>query len=156
MLFAKFIVVKKPKSFMIENVSGITNKRNIDFLQELVEELSKEYEVSWDKYNLVDYGVPQERVRLFIVGIRKDIKGKFHFPAPSSKKFSVNDAIGDLPKKPDNINNHYDHPSYKLRKDEIPFAHKVPIGGNWRSLAIEDQNFYERSICSQWRENRFP
>ncbi len=142
MVFSNFIVNKKPKGFLMENVSGLSNKRNIDFLNELVDYLSTDYHVSWGKFNLVNYGVPQERVRIFIVGVRKDIGTKFEFPEESTKQYTIRDAIGDLPKKPNNVNNHDDLIKFKLRNDEKPFAHKIPVGKNWKSLEDEDQRAF--------------
>lgn len=142
MVFSQFIINKKPKGFLMENVSGISNKRNIDFLNKLVDFLSEEYHVTWGKFNLVEYGVPQERVRIFIVGVRKDIGDKFVFPEASKKQYSIKDAIKDLPKRPNNENNHDDLPAFKLRNDEKPFAHKIPVGKNWKSLPEEDQRAF--------------
>ena len=48
--------------------------------------------------NAVDYGVPENRERVFIVGIRNDIKVEWEFPRPShGKKISIKEAISDLP-----------------------------------------------------------
>lgn len=142
MIFSKFIVSKRPKGFLMENVSGLSNKRNIDFLYKLVDFLSDDYHVTWEKLNLVDYGVPQERVRIFIVGVRKDIGKKFEFPEKSSQQYSIRSAIDDLPKTPNNINNHDDLEMFKLRNDEKPFSHKIPVGKNWKALEEEDQRAF--------------
>lgn len=142
MLFSKMIVAKRPKGFLMENVSGISNKRNIDFLKSLVLCLSQDYNVHWGKYNLVEYGVPQDRVRVFIIGVRKDLGTSFEFPTKSLERYTIRDAIGDLPKVPDNFNNHYNLSKYKLRNDEKPYSHKILPGQNWKSLPIEDQKAF--------------
>lgn len=141
-IMCDFIINKKPKAFMLENVKGLTNKRNIGFLRDLISYLETFYTVSFEVVNCSEYGVPQKRERVFIIGIRKDIGAKFIFPERTKKVYSIIDAIGDLPKKPDNVNNHYDHKSYKLRKDEIPYIDKIPVGGNWKNLPIDDQKAF--------------
>ena len=141
-IICDFIITKKPKSFFLENVKGLANKRNIGFLNELISYLSTEYNVTYEIINCADYGVPQERERVFIIGIRKDLNARFEFPEKSSFRYSILDAIGDLPKKPNNINNHDDLKSFKVRNDEKPFIDKVPEGGNWKSLPIKDQKAF--------------
>lgn len=142
LIISNCIIENEPKGFMLENVSGISNKRNIHFLEKIISILSEKYDVTCEKVNCLDYGVPQERVRIFIFGVRKDLKKEFSLPQKSEKIFTVRDAIGDLPKKPNNINNHDDLPQFKLRNDEKPFAHKVPVGKNWKSLPVEDQKAF--------------
>jgi DNA (cytosine-5)-methyltransferase 1 len=46
--------------------------------------------------NAVDYGVPQDRKRVFFIGYRKDLNKRFHFPEPLSRKVSLQEAIFDL------------------------------------------------------------
>lgn len=136
------IKYKKPKAFLIENVSGITQKKHKDYFHKLLNLATDEYNISWELLNCVNYGIAQGRKRVFIVGIRKDIKETFNMPETSNVIYSIRDAIGDLPQRPNNINNHDDSKSFKLRKDEIPFAHKIPVGSNWRSLCEEDQKAF--------------
>lgn len=58
------------------------------------------YDVSLTLVNASDYGVPQDRKRVFYIGFRKDLNIKFQFPAPttasSESKRTLKDAIGDL------------------------------------------------------------
>ncbi len=141
-IMCDFIVNNKPKSFFLENVKGLSDKRNRGFLDSLIEYLSTEYEVTWDVINCYEYGVPQVRERVFIIGIRKDIGKKFQFPEKSLGRFNIFDAIGDLPQKPNNINNHDDLKAFKIRNDEKPYVDKIPVGKNWKSLEVEDQKAF--------------
>ena len=137
----KTILTKKPKAFLIENVSGLINKRNRPFFDELIREFSKEYKVSWELVDCADYGVPQKRVRVFIIGIRKDLNKIFEFPEKSDYRMSVSDAIGDLPKDPcRSIPNHGE--DCGIRNDEAPYVNKIPVGGNWKDLPVEDQKAF--------------
>jgi DNA (cytosine-5)-methyltransferase 1 len=81
-----------PKVFMFENVRGLlyTNKW---YFELVVSELQKlGYIVDYRLLNAVNYGIPQNRERLFVFGHR----AKFHFPTPSSRKVTVGEAIGDI------------------------------------------------------------
>lgn len=135
------ILHKKPKAFLIENVKGIVSKSNKTFFLNLVAALETEYQVTWRLIDCSDYGVPQKRERVFIIGIRKGLQTKFVFPPASNEKLTVLDAIGDLPKVPsDLISNHAK--DCGIRKDEAPYINKIPVGGNWKSLPLEDQKAF--------------
>ncbi|MED5047638.1 DNA cytosine methyltransferase [Bacillus siamensis] len=82
-------------------------------------------------------GVAQKRERVFIVGIRKDLGFMFEFPKPLEGDYQtrvLRDVIGELPE----ANNE----GYGLRNDEKPYAHKIPDGGNWRNLPVEEQKAF--------------
>lgn len=72
----------RPRAVLIENVNGITvdfadessDDGRINYAEKLVRELSKEYRVRWKMINVSDYGVPQARVRFFLLGLRKDLR----------------------------------------------------------------------------------
>jgi DNA (cytosine-5)-methyltransferase 1 len=86
--------VKKiqPKVFMFENVRGLlyTNKWYFDLVLDELRKLG--YIIDYKLLNAVNFGVPQNRERLFVFGHR----AKFNFPKPDHKKVTVGEAIGDL------------------------------------------------------------
>lgn len=91
-----------PKAFIAENVEGLTNQRNIKFFFKLLEFIDKAgYNVSYNVVDCWEYGVPQTRDRVFIVGIRKDLNKVYSFPDVESKRTTLRDAIADLPKPED-------------------------------------------------------
>lgn len=109
LLFEYVRIVREtlPVGFVLENVKGLTNWDGGRAMQALVEELEKpvehdgevyKYHVSTPKaLNAVDYGVPQIRERLILVGNR--VGKEFNYPAPSASPHkTVWDAIGELPK----------------------------------------------------------
>lgn len=113
--------------FVFENVKGITVGRHKRFLEELIEEFkSSGYDVveDWKVLNAVDYGVPQDRQRLFLIGAKKGLRLPIYPSPTTSKPGSPNatrpsaptcaDALGDLP----------DAERYKtlLHTDEVPVA----------------------------------
>lgn len=81
-----------PEICLFENVRGLlyTNKW---YFEEILRSLAKlGYVVEHRLLNAVDYGVPQNRERLFVVAHR----GRFTFPRPEAKRCTVLEAIGDL------------------------------------------------------------
>jgi DNA (cytosine-5)-methyltransferase 1 len=69
----------QPDAFLIENVAGLGRGRTRSYLQALVAELEAlRFEVSWQVLAAADYGVPQRRERLFVVGTRGR---SFEFPS---------------------------------------------------------------------------
>ncbi|MDR2660094.1 MAG: DNA cytosine methyltransferase [Spirochaetaceae bacterium] len=97
--------VKKvqPKMFIAENVKGLLLKTNAASLQKVLEDFnSLGYHVTYRLYHAADYGVPQTRERVFIVGTREDTR-QFIPPAPVCEKhITVKEAIGDLETLPSN------------------------------------------------------
>jgi DNA (cytosine-5)-methyltransferase 1 len=93
--FPVFIdAVKKvqPRIFMFENVRGLlfTNKWYFELVIQELKALG--YTVDFKLLNAVNYGVPQNRERLFVIGHRT----MFEFPNPQFSKVTVGEAIGDL------------------------------------------------------------
>ncbi len=76
---------------------GMLAARNRNAVAEFVK-LFKEsgYTLSMSLLNVADYGVPQDRKRVFYIGIRNDLNKKFIFPKPLKHKVTLRDAIGDL------------------------------------------------------------
>lgn len=110
--FVRIVVELEATYFVFENVKGITVGTHKKFLTELIAEFSKNgYEVvqPWKVLNAAEYGVPQDRQRLFLVGCRKDSKlpsypapthqhpGKFKEDSELPKGPTCEDALGDIP-----------------------------------------------------------
>ncbi|WP_368859041.1 DNA cytosine methyltransferase [Cohnella sp. GbtcB17] len=87
----------QPKVFVAENVGGLLLKQNKYSLQKILDDFnSLGYNVSYRLYHAADYGVPQTRERVFIVGTRKDLP-EFIPPEPTCvNHISAKDAISDL------------------------------------------------------------
>jgi len=78
------IRLRQPLVFVAENVKGLTNIANA--LEIIVEDFAKVgigYKIYRKVLNAADYGVPQTRERLFIVGFRRDIDAEYEFPNPT-------------------------------------------------------------------------
>ena len=85
----------RPKIFVAENVRGLSFEKNRKYLQKIISEFtSLGYTVECKLLRMSNYGVPQNRDRLFIVGHM----GGFEFPSPQNEIFSVQDALGNAAK----------------------------------------------------------
>lgn len=107
--FKKVISAKRPKFFIAENVKGILSLGGGSVIKKILDDFeSAGYRLDVHLVNMADYGVPQTRQRVIIVGQRKNL-GKeklFRFPVPTHDKngmngllkwVSVKDAIGHFP-----------------------------------------------------------
>jgi len=85
----------KPKYSIIENVKNLTSKRFKESFEMILKDLEDAgYNNYWQVLNAKNYGVPQNRERVFIVSIRKDIdKGKFKFPEPFESSKRLKDVL---------------------------------------------------------------
>lgn len=105
-LFFEYIRILKefsPKFFLAENVSGMLANRHSDAVKNIICLFdSAGYDVSLTLVNAKDYGVAEERKRVFYIGFRKDLNVKFKFPKGSTcggeNKLTLRDIIWDLQK----------------------------------------------------------
>lgn len=99
--YIRILKQKKPKFFLAENVSGMLANRHSQAVQNILH-LFKEcgYDVSLTLVNAKDYGVAQERKRVFYLGFRQDLAIDFRFPDGSTKdndkKLTLQHVIADL------------------------------------------------------------
>lgn len=104
--FVNLVALKKPYVFVAENVKGILTLGDGTILEAIIEDFSlRGYHVFPSLVNAADYGVPQDRWRVIMIGIRKDLKVKgYEFPKPFSKRVSLAEALKDIPEpKPSDI-----------------------------------------------------
>lgn len=91
-LFIDAVKKLQPKIFMFENVRGLLYS-NKGYFELVITELQKlGYIIDYKLLNAVNFGVPQNRERLFVIGHR----AKFDFPKPNLHKVTVGEAIGDI------------------------------------------------------------
>jgi len=95
--YIRILKAKQPKFFLAENVAGILNPKHSKAFNNIIEEFKNAgYIVSFKLLNANDYNVPQDRLRVIIVGYHKKLKKKFEFPLPLKNKPVLKDAIFDL------------------------------------------------------------
>ena len=94
----------QPKVFIAENVKALLMNRHASSLERVINDFSEiGYNISYHLYNAADYGVPQIRERVIIVGIRKDIDAEFVPPIPTTSdcRITSKEALHDLEDKPE-------------------------------------------------------
>ena len=97
--YVRLINEKKPLFFLAENVSGILFSRHSDALDRILKNFSSMgYNVSYGLLNAHDYGVPQDRQRVIIVGYQTHVGKFFTPPTPLSEESrkTLKNAIADL------------------------------------------------------------
>lgn len=139
----------RPKCFVFENVKGFKTMFGGKFISKTANSFSAlGYDVYVKVLNASNYGVPQNRERVFLVGTKTG--HSFQYPAPSQSGIgklksyrNVNEAIMDLSKKGDEIKNHIvlDHGDTVVARYKL-----IPEGGNLPSpeklpLEIRRKNF---------------
>jgi DNA (cytosine-5)-methyltransferase 1 len=106
--FARALRAIRPKAFVVENVSGMVRRNFAHLLQDQFKVFAEVgYKVKADVLNAMDYGVAQERKRIFIVGVREDLGVDYQFPQPTHglgrahPHKTIAQAIADLPAWPE-------------------------------------------------------
>jgi len=111
--FTRLVNEIKPKIFIYENVKGVLNHGKSETWKK-IESKFNETGYNWfpKVLNAKDYGIPQHRERLFVVGFRKDLKRKeFEFPRPVPLRITMKDMLEDNP-----------NPKYFLPEKGIKFV----------------------------------
>jgi DNA (cytosine-5)-methyltransferase 1 len=100
-VFVEKMVQLLPQFFLIENVPGITGKRGKKILMNALDYAKENgYLIHQRVLNAQDYGVPQRRKRLIVIGEKDTGNSSFQFPAPKKMHKTVRDTIYDLPEPP--------------------------------------------------------
>ncbi|MDO4570656.1 MAG: DNA cytosine methyltransferase [Planctomycetia bacterium] len=103
--FVQLVEQQKPQIFVAENVKGILTLGKGQIIDAILKDFERKgYRVSATLVNAADYGVPQIRWRVIIVGVRKDLDLEFRMPSSSGEKVVLRDVLGSLPPpEPDEI-----------------------------------------------------
>lgn len=143
--YIRLIKEKKPKFFLIENVPGILSEKHNQVFSEFINQLSVAgYNVSYQLLNAKFFNVPQDRERVFIVGIRSDFSEKYKFPQPKlTTHLSLKSAIGDIYSSPFSYNN-----ELVVQNEGVLFNHDVYTGAY-------DRKYMARNRVRTWSEVSF-
>ena len=152
--FYEAVKIARPDFFVIENVKGMLTLNKGAFVRDIIERFGPDglgYSISYKLLNAADYGIPQNRFRVFYVGI----KGKeFVFPEPYGYRLSAKDGISDLlgadnthyGSEPQNdfqreMRGNQKHPinqDYTEHSEQtVRIISMIPDGGNIKSLPPE-------------------
>lgn len=149
--FLRFVDAKKPKAFVAENVKGLlsaNNKKAIETIVKDFEKIAPGYLVKIKLYNFAEYGVPQFRERVLIVGIRMDTGFEFVHPKethgndPNLKPFVT---AGDALKGVEKIKFNNEH--MNIKDKTIQMLKLIPEGGNFTDIP-KDHPLYVKGMIS--------
>lgn len=149
--FLRFVDAKKPKAFVAENVKGILTANKRKAIQQIIEDfqnIAPGYIVKPHLYNFADYGVPEYRERVLIVGIRVDTGFNFNHPKPShgigeglKPYVTVGDAFVDVEKVP------FNNEPINVQERTKKIISLIPEGGNFTSIP-PDSPYYVKGMIS--------
>lgn len=121
----RVIQAKRPTFFLAENVKGILSLGKGEVIKAIISDFqSIGYKVKYKLLNAADYGVPQTRMRVIIIGVREDIDFDYQYPEPTNSQYgslitapwvSVGEIMAEIPDPdlPNNLPNHQ-YSKYKL------------------------------------------
>jgi DNA (cytosine-5)-methyltransferase 1 len=112
----------KPRAMVLENVSALTHKKNGDHLTGIMSALERQgYTFAYGVLNAADYGVPQARRRLVVIGLRQ---GTPTLPEPThvGRHLTVREAIGDL------------DGNFDVEFSHVPPRHAPHVAARWAKL----------------------
>ena len=135
--FVEAVELKKPIMFIAENVKGILSANKGNAIKRIVSDFTKAgYHVHYKLIKFVEYGVPQTRERVFIVGIREDLDGDFEFPKPThlNNPISSEEALRGVKKIVANNEKH------NIRDSTIDKISRISPGGNYKDLSEYKNN----------------
>lgn len=157
--YRRMLSFLQPKVFLFENVTGLMTMKNAEGLP-VLEDIKYEfsdfsdfginlsYEIKESVMNAKHFGVPQNRERVFLVGMRRDLESEFNWEFPDAELISedefltLEDAIGDLPelgngeKKEYYESNPYTFYQKLMRNNSVELTHHVNGLNGERMLKI--------------------
>lgn len=133
----RLVQKSQPKAFIFENVRGLASPKNRNSFQYLLHQFEMiNYCVKWKIISSYDFGLPQNRERVFIVGIRNNLENhqEYHFPEPLKTKLSLPDVIEGIKS---------DKGSQKITFDpKVLHGDKIPPSRNRFQKDNELNNFF--------------
>lgn len=155
----KVIESKHPKVVVMENVRGLLSMKNkdgsklIDTIVYLLGNTGPGYKVKYQLLKASDYGVPQNRYRVIIVGIRNDIKVEYQFPEPlpyNYDQLSVGSAIKGVEGLPNQDE------VWELSPQSQNLIKFIPEGGSWKNIPYEKLPDRMKRIRDDMKRYRSP
>jgi len=153
--YLRFINAKKPKAFVAENVKGLLTANKGKAIKEIMKGFSfagDGYMVKIQLYNFADYGVPQFRERVIIVGIRLDTGFNFVHPAPThgegrkNKYRTAGNALKNVEKVAD-----FNKEEIKIAEKTRKLLDRIPEGGNFKNIPADDPEYVKGMISHVYR-----
>ncbi|MEG4202363.1 DNA cytosine methyltransferase [Microcoleus sp. Pol7_A1] len=148
--FLDFVNKKKPKAFVAENVKGLLSANNYQAIKQIIsdfETIAPGYLVKPKLYNFADYGVPQFRQRVLLVGIRMDTGFNFVHPQP---EYGINRknhyrTAGEALKNVETVIDNNKH--HKIHSRTVEILNRIKPGGNFSDIP-KDSPYYVKGMIS--------
>ena len=147
--FVKAVQLKKPKIFVAENVKGLLTANKGAAVKTITEDFARiGYNVSVDLYNFADYGVPQIRQRIFIVGVRNDLNWEFCKPLQTHEKEKyISSGKALIGVKKVKLNNEHQNIADKTKQ----MLNLIPEGGNFSDIPKNHPLYVKGMISHVYR-----
>ncbi|MEG4454314.1 DNA cytosine methyltransferase [Microcoleus sp. N9_A1] len=148
--FLDFVNKKKPKAFVAENVKGLLSANNYQAIKQIIsdfESIAPGYLVKPKLYNFADYGVPQFRQRVLLVGIRMDTGFNFVHPQPKygqNREYPYRTA-GEALKNVEAVLDNNQH--HKIQPRTVEILNRIKPGGNFSDIP-KDSPYYVKGMIS--------
>ena len=146
--FVKAVATKLPKAFVAENVKGLLTANKGMAIRQIVKDFQKVdhlgYRIYINLFNFAEYGVPQIRERVIIVGIRSDIPYEFKKPKPTHYEgnyATAGEALKGVEKVP------YNNEHMQIHDRTIKIISLIPPGGNFTDIP-QDSPYYVKGMIS--------
>jgi DNA (cytosine-5)-methyltransferase 1 len=150
--FVNLVSLKEPLMFIAENVKGLMTANQGKAIKQIIEDFSATgqygYETKPYLVNFADYGTPQLRKRVLIVGIRKDINCIFDLPKPTHQgenHVSSSQALAGVEKVKDN-NEHQN-----IKRSTVEKLKLIPAGGNFTDIPKDSPHYVKGMISHVYR-----
>jgi DNA (cytosine-5)-methyltransferase 1 len=147
--FLRFVDAKKPKAFVAENVKGLLSANKHKAIETIIkdfENIAPGYIVKVQLYNFAEYGVPQLRERVLIVGVRKDTNFDFYHPQPTHGTNGIPMiSAGMALEGVENVAFNNEHMNIKEKTKQM--LELIPEGGNFTDIP-KDHPLYVKGMIS--------
>jgi len=150
--FVDIVSLKNPLMFVAENVKGILTANKKQAIKQIITDFSETgkygYTTTPHIINFADYGAPQIRERVLIIGVRKDIDSYFDIPSPTHSPgnyVSAKEALMGVNKAKHN-NEHQ-----KIQRSTIEKVKLIPPGGNFTNIPKSSPHYVKGMISHVYR-----
>jgi DNA (cytosine-5)-methyltransferase 1 len=150
--FVNLVSLKEPLMFIAENVKGLMTANKGKAIKQIIEDfsLTGRYGYVTKPYlvNFADYGTPQLRKRVLIIGIRKDINYTFDLPKPthqSNNYVSSSKALAGV----EQVEHNNEHQN--IKQNTIEKLKLIPPGGNFTDIPQSSPHYVKGMISHVYR-----
>ncbi len=152
--FLRFVDAKKPKVFIAENVKGLLTANKKKAIEQIIkdfESIAPGYLIKAKLYNFADYGVPQFRERVLIVGVRIDTGFNFEHPKPThgpkaqKPYFTSGEAIAGAREVRSN------NELLNISPKTVEMLKLIPEGGNFTDIPVTSPLYVKGMISHVYR-----